>query len=76
MYGSVYVNLYNIDIAIMHSEERIYNIEENVVENASKIFGLLTKFKLVHPDYFMFMDKVGSNLYCNIDKNASSKKYI
>ena len=36
---------------------------------------ILTKYELKYPNYFMFTNKIGSNLYYNSDKNVSSEKY-
>ena len=60
----------------MFSKSYIFDTDGNEVDNKVNMFGKVIRYYLKHSNFFLFIDKVGSNLYCNNDKNITSKKYI
>ena len=65
--ASIYTEL--IGTKICDSEGNMVNNEENMVR-------LPIKYKPMLPNYLLIVDKVGSNLHCDNNKDVSREKYI
>ena len=76
MYHKVYYNHNDTRVAGMFLEEKMFDIAGNEVQNEKEMFGKLTKYYLKHPNYFLMVDEVSSNLYYSTDKNTDREKYI
>ena len=55
-------------IASEYNEPKQLNSIRNIVDSNDEIVRLPTKYKLIHLDYLLIVDKVKSNLYCNYNK--------
>ena len=76
MYDLVYKAFHNAGIITLLDKEVIYDINGKETADKSTIFSLQTKYKLIHPDYLLFIDEVSSNLHCDHDNNVGREKYI
>ncbi len=68
MYDEIYKDFCCGGIAVEHPEPVWRNEAGEVVESEEQAFGLKSKYELIHPDWLLFVDEVGSN--------TSQAKYI
>jgi hypothetical protein len=54
-------NLCTNGLAVAHPEPLWRNKKGEVVEEEEKAFGMQSKYELIHPDWLLFVDEVGSN---------------
>jgi len=61
MYHEIYKNLCSAGIACEHPEAQWRDKNGDVVETEDEAFGCKTRYELIHPDHFIFVDEVGNN---------------
>ncbi len=61
MYHEIYRNLCSTGIACEHPEAQWRDKNGEVVETEEEAFGCKTRYELIHPDHFIFVDEVGNN---------------
>ena len=66
----------NAGVASYSYTTKVYNINSNITRDRKELFSRLTKYYLVHLDYFLFISKVGSNFYYKSNKNIRGKRCI
>jgi hypothetical protein len=52
------------------------NEKGEVVEEEEKAFGMKSKYELIHPDWLLFVDKVGSNMSQSKDGRIGGQNYL
>jgi hypothetical protein len=61
MYEEIYNNLTTNGLAVAHPEAVWRNENGDIVENESEAFGMKSKYELIHPEWLIFVDELGSN---------------
>jgi len=61
MYKEVYVALEASDLAVKRDTSYWRNAEGETVELEQDALGCQSKYKLIHPNWLIFVDKAGSN---------------
>jgi hypothetical protein len=61
MYEEIYKNPCPNGLAVVYPEPLWRNEKGGVVEEGEKAFGMKSKYELIHPDWLLFVDEVGSN---------------
>jgi hypothetical protein len=61
MYQEIYKNLCSAGIACKHPEAQWRDKNGDVVETEEEAFGCKTRYELIHPDHFIFVNEVGNN---------------
>ena len=73
MHDKVHSNLVEARVASAQNELVMHNNAGEIADSIDNAAGLPVKYYLKYPDYFLFVNEVGSNLYCSTDKNAGVK---
>ena len=74
MYDQTYLEFVKAGIVLEMDEETYLDNKGNIVlEYDKKRLGNKTRYKLQHPEYLLFVDKVGSNTNGEKDKTANEK---
>jgi hypothetical protein len=62
MYNEVYSHLVTSGLAVKHTEPVWQNETSDVVPCKKDAFGLKSAYELIHPEWLVFVDEVGSNM--------------
>ena len=76
MYDEIYKDFCNGGIAVEHPEPLWRNEKGEVVELEEQAFGLKSPYELIHPDWLLFVDEVGSNTSQAKDGNVGGQLYL
>jgi hypothetical protein len=76
MYDEIYKDFCNGGIAVEHPEAMWRNEKGEVVELEEQAFGLKSSYELIHPDWLLFVDEVGSNTSQAKDGNVGGQLYL
>jgi hypothetical protein len=76
MYEEIYRDLFSAGLAIEHPEALWLNEKGEVVELEEQAFGIKSKFELIHPDWLIFVDEVGSNTSQVKDGQVGGQLYL
>jgi hypothetical protein len=76
MYDEIYKDFCCGGIAVEHPEPVWRNEAGEVVESEEQAFGLKSKYELIHPDWLLFVDEVGSNTSQAKDGNVGGQLYL
>ena len=61
MYKNVYEKLVEANIAAKLDEPVLFDINGSIVTDKALALGLPTRYKVMHPKYFLFVDETGKN---------------
>jgi len=75
MYTEVYSHLVESGLAVKHSEPVWRNKEGEVVEKEQAV-GLQSEYELIHPEWLVFVDEVGSNTSQTKDGHVGGETYL
>ena len=59
-----------------HPEAQWRDKNGDVVETEDEAFGCKTRYELIHPDHFIFVDKVGNNTSQAKDGQVGGQTYL
>ena len=76
IYDLIYEQLVEALVAVEHCHAKMRNEEGEIITNDKDMVGLPSKYELIEPDYLLFVDKIGSNLYCDHNNNVVGEKHI
>jgi len=76
MYHEIYKNLCSAGIACEHPEAQWRDSNGDVVETEDEAFGCKTRYELIHPDHFIFVDEVGNNTSQAKDGQVGGQTYL
>jgi len=76
MYDEIYKDFCCGGIAVEHPEPVWRNEKGEVVESEEQAFGLKSAYELIHPDWLLFVDEVGSNTSQAKDGNVGGQLYL
>ncbi len=76
MYEEIYQNLCSACLACKHPEPLWRNKNGDVTESEKNVFGLASKYELIHPDWLLFVDECGSNTSQTKDGNVGGQLYL
>jgi hypothetical protein len=78
MYDLVYEEMVKSGVAAYTNEPLYFDRDGNELssDKADEVFGLPTNIKLVHPNYLLFVDEVGSNTDMKKDKQQGKQRVI
>ena len=74
MHKNVYENLENI--ASKLDEPVAFDINGAIVSVKCFALGLPTRYKVMHPKYFLFVDKTGENTNMKADESIGGRKLV
>ena len=76
MYDLVFNAMNSAGVALNSDEPTWMNKKGETVKDESEAFGLKCTHKLIHPEYVMFVDEVGSNTNQKQDRNYGDEKRL
>jgi len=76
MYQEIYKNLCSTGIACEHPEAQWRDKNGEVVETEEEAFGCKTRYELIHPDHFIFVDKVDNNTSQAKDDQVGGQTFL
>jgi hypothetical protein len=76
MYNEVYSHLVEEGLAVKHPEPTWRDGNGDVVVEERLAFGLKSSFELIHPDWLIFVDEVGSNTSQTKDGQVGGQKFL
>jgi hypothetical protein len=76
MYEEIYKNLCTNGLAVAYPEPLWRNEKGEVVEEEEKAFRMKSKYELIHPDWLLFVDEVGSNTSQSKDERVGGQTYL
>jgi hypothetical protein len=76
MYNVVSSQLVEVGLALRHPEPVWCNKDDNIVNEEHLAVGLKSAFKLIHPDWLIFVDEVGCNTSQTKDGQVGGEKFL
>ena len=77
MYSAIYTRMTESGVAVSDTKKLFFDIHGNEVsENDPRQYGNGTFFKVVEPEWILFVDETGANTYMKKDGQIGSKRYI
>jgi hypothetical protein len=76
MYNEVYSHLVTSGLAVKHVEPVWRNKTGDVVPCEKDAFGLKSAYELIHPEWLVFIDEVGSNTSKAKDGAVGGQTYL
>jgi hypothetical protein len=76
MYNEVYSHLVTSGLAVKHAEPVWRNETGDVVPCEKDAFGLKSAYELIHPEWLVFVDEVGSNTSQAKDGAVGGQTYL
>jgi hypothetical protein len=66
----------NLVIAVELEEETMFDREGNIVDNPSKMYGWPSKYRMIKPEWCLFVDETGCNTNQRTDGNIGGEKFV
>jgi len=76
MYDEVYTSLVSSGLAVKHDEALLRNASGEVVSCEKDAAGLESMYELIHPEWLIFVDEVGSNTSQAKDGAVGGQTYL
>jgi len=76
MYNKVYSHLVSTGLAVKHDEPVWCNEAGEAVSCERDAFGMKSAYKLIHPEWLVFIDEVGSNTSQSKDGAIGGQTYL
>jgi hypothetical protein len=76
MYDCVYENMVEAGVAIKLDEEVMFDIDGNITEDPSKMFGRPSRYQITRPDRCVYVDETGCNTNCKNDGLIGGQRQV
>jgi hypothetical protein len=76
MYDGVYAAMVEAGVATKVEQEIMYNVRGEETLDPKEMVGRPTNYKLLHPEYVLFVDETGCNTNMKADGHVGGEKFL